>query len=194
MSCACEDTRFDNPEYRFRVSVFHRLIDTVTSQITQRFSATTELVTKFSILFPHVLSTTDEQGIIKAAEILQQQYSCDLTEAFPVQLVTFAASLRSQIITLSSVQQVAHLLIVEYSAMASAFTDVVTALLLFLTLPVTVASAERSFSKLRLIKNYLRSTMGQDRLRHLALLSIEAESAEKLQMDQIIDDFATAIC
>ena len=52
----CEDTRFDNPEYRFRVSVFHRLIDTVTSQITQRFSATTELVTKFSILFPHVLS------------------------------------------------------------------------------------------------------------------------------------------
>ena len=74
-------------------------------------------------------------------------------------MVTFAASLRSQIITLSSVQQVAHLLIVEYSAMASAFTDVVTALLLFLTLPVTVASAERSFSKLRLIKNYLRSTI-----------------------------------
>ena len=84
-------------------------------------------------------------------------------------MVTFAASLRSQIITLSSVQQVAHLLIVEYSAMASAFTDVVTALLLFLTLPVTIASAERSFSKLRLIKNYLGSTMGQDRLRHLVL-------------------------
>ena len=139
-----------------------------------------------------MLSTTDEQCIIKAAEILQQQYSCDLTEAFRVQLVTFAASLRSQIITLSSVQQVAYLLIVEYSAMAPAFTDVVTALLLFLTLPVTVARAERSFSKLRLIKNYLRSTMGQDRLRHLALLSIEAESAEKLQTEQIIDDFATA--
>jgi hypothetical protein len=76
--------------------------------------------------------------------------------------------------------------------MASALTDDVTALLLFLTLPVTVASAERSFSKLRLIKNYLRSTMGQDRLQHLTLLSIEAESAEKLQTDQIIDDFASA--
>ena len=67
---------------------------------------------------------------------MQQQYSCDLTEAFPVQLVTFAASLRSQIITfVITVQQVAHLLSVEYSAMASAFTDVVTALILFLTLP-----------------------------------------------------------
>jgi uncharacterized protein YozE (UPF0346 family) len=131
----CEDTRFDNAKYRFRVSVSHRLTDTVTSQITQRFSATTELVTKLSILFPHVLSTNGGQGIIKAAEILQQQYSCDLTEAFAVQLVTFAASRRSQIITFSSVQQVAHLLIVEYSAMASVFTDVVTALLLFLILP-----------------------------------------------------------
>ncbi|GAA6073826.1 zinc finger MYM-type protein 1-like [Tachysurus ichikawai] len=29
------------------------------------------------------------------------------------------------------------------------------------TLPVTVAAAERSFSKLKLIKNYLRSTMAQ---------------------------------
>ena len=72
------------------------------------------------------------------------------------------------------------------------FPDVVTALLLFLTLPVTVASAERSFSKLRLIKSYLRSTMNQDRLRSLALLSIEAQSAESLETDQIIDDFANA--
>jgi len=76
--------------------------------------------------------------------------------------------------------------------MSSAFPDVVTALLLFVTLPVTVASAERSFSKLRLINSYLRSTMNQDRLRSLALLSIEAHSAESLETDQIIDDFANA--
>ena len=33
-----------------------------------------------------------------------------------------------------------------------------------LTTPVSVASAEHSFLKLQLIKNYLRSTMQQDRL------------------------------
>ena len=54
------------------------------------------------------------------------------------------------------------MIIVDYSAISSGFTDVVTALLLFLTLPVTVATAERSFSKLKLIKNYLRNTMGQE--------------------------------
>uniref|UniRef100_A0A3Q1EGE4 TTF-type domain-containing protein n=1 Tax=Acanthochromis polyacanthus TaxID=80966 RepID=A0A3Q1EGE4_9TELE len=43
------------------------------------------------------------------------------------------------------------------------------------TLPVTVASAERSFSKLKLIKTYLRSSMAQDRLTGLAIISINHE-------------------
>ena len=80
----------------------------------------------------------------------------------------------------------------DHAAMTSAFTDVVSALLLFLTLPVTVATAERSFSKLRRIKSYLRSTMGQDRLCALALLSIEAESAQFMKTDKLIECFASA--
>ncbi len=47
-----------------------------------------------------------------------------------------------------------------------------TALRIALTLPVTVAQAERSFSKLKLIKSYLRSTMSQQRLNGLAIISI----------------------
>ncbi len=47
------------------------------------------------------------------------------------------------------------------------------ALRLLLTLSITVASGERSFSALKLIKTYLRSTMKQERLSALALISIE---------------------
>ena len=36
-----------------------------------------------------------------------------------------------------------------------------------------VASAERNFLKLKLIKSYLRSTMSQERLSGLTILSIE---------------------
>ena len=43
---------------------------------------------------------------------------------------------------------------------------------ILLTIPVTVASGERSFSKLKFIKSYLRSTMSQERLNGLAMLSI----------------------
>ena len=48
---------------------------------------------------------------------------------------------------------------------------------LFLTIPVTVGTAERSFSKLKLIESYLRSTMSQERLHSLAILSIESKTS-----------------
>lgn len=46
------------------------------------------------------------------------------------------------------------------------------AISLLATIPATSCSAERSFSGLRRLKTYLRSTMGQERLSHLALLNI----------------------
>jgi len=94
--------------------------------------------------------------------------------------------LKHDIARLPSIKQLANMLIVENYALSSGFTDVVTAFLLCLTVRVTVASAERSFSKLKLIKNYLRSTMGQERLCRLALLSIEASRAKSIDVDQVI--------
>lgn len=187
-----EDSRLTNAEVRFRINVFNCLIDTVTSQLTQRFTSMNNLVTKFNIIFPQVLSSTEEHEILLKATSLQKEYSSDLSESFPVQLVTFAASLKSEIRKLSSVKDLAHLLIVDYAAMTSAFTDVVSALLLFLTLPVSVATAERSFSKLRLIKSYLRSTMSESRLSALAILGIEADRAKLMKTEKLIDCFASA--
>ena len=61
--------------------------------------------------------------------------------------------------------------------MQSAFLNVCIAIRIFLTTPVTVASAERSFSKLKLVKNYLRSNMKQEGLSGLAIMSIEYDTA-----------------
>ena len=54
-----------------------------------------------------------------------------------------------------------------------------------------MATAERSFSKLKLIKTYLRNIMQDDRLSGLAVLSIEHAEARKLDVSKIIDDFAS---
>ena len=64
------------------------------------------------------------------------------------------------------------------------------ALRILLTIPVTVASAERIFSKLRLIKTYLRSTMADERLSFLAILSIENDVAYELDLSTAIRQFA----
>ena len=47
-------------------------------------------------------------------------------------------------------------------------------------LMITNCSGERSFSKLKFIKNRLRTTMSHGRLSHLALMSIECDSLNKL--------------
>ena len=57
---------------------------------------------------------------------------------------------------------------------------------ILLTFPVTVASGERSFSKLKPIKNYLCTSMSQDRLCRLALLSIEKDIASKLDYKDLM--------
>lgn len=66
------------------------------------------------------------------------------------------------------------------------------ALRLLLTLPITVASGERSFSTLKQIKTYLRSTMSQERLNGLAMISIEQRVRRSLNMEDIIKSFAEA--
>ncbi len=74
------------------------------------------------------------------------------------------------------------------------FPEVYRLCQLILTIPSTSASAERSFSALKRIKTYLRSTQGQDRLSALATISIEKELLTCLQgkpefYDNVIKEF-----
>jgi len=59
-----------------------------------------------------------------------------------------------------------------------------------LTIPVSIAF-ERSFSKLKLIKSYLRPTMSQQRLNELALLSIRKDFLNEINYDNLIDNFTS---
>lgn len=61
-------------------------------------------------------------------------------------------------------------------------------LLVLLTMPVATATVERSFSVLKRVKTYLRSTMNQERLSSLALLHIHREV--EIDVNQVIDEFA----
>lgn len=61
---------------------------------------------------------------------------------------------------------------------------------IFATLPITVAAAERGFSKLKLIKTYLKTTMVQERFSGLSMISINHVVSQKLSYDNVIGDFA----
>lgn len=55
------------------------------------------------------------------------------------------------------------------------FPAIYTALSIGLTLPVSSSSPEQAFSKLKLIKNRLRSTIGENKLESLMIISCEKD-------------------
>ena len=61
---------------------------------------------------------------------------------------------------------------------------------MYLVLMVTNCIGERSFSKLKHIKNRLRTTMTQERLTYLALISIEYDVLREINFDELIEEFA----
>ena len=69
------------------------------------------------------------------------------------------------------------------------YSQVCTVAHLLLVLPSTNAVSERSFSSMRRLKSYLRSTMGQARLNHLMLLSIYKDLLDGLDLKMTANEF-----
>nr|XP_023020258.1 uncharacterized protein LOC111508862 [Leptinotarsa decemlineata] len=70
------------------------------------------------------------------------------------------------------------------------YPNVEILLRMFICTPVTNASAERSFSCLKRIKEYHRSNMTQTKLNSLALLNIENDVTKTLDFTNTIQSFA----
>ncbi|XP_029342136.1 zinc finger MYM-type protein 1-like [Acyrthosiphon pisum] len=85
-----------------------------------------------------------------------------------------------------SVERILHILS-SYN-LISAFPNLYKAYKSLGTIPASSASAERSFSKVKLIKTRLRSTTGQDRLESLLILSMEKDI--EINYNEAINTFA----
>ena len=70
---------------------------------------------------------------------------------------------------------------------------VVNIIQLYLVCPTITANAERSFSQLRRIKTYSRSTMNQRRLNGLLILSTYHEELDSLNIYELANDFVMRI-
>ena len=68
-------------------------------------------------------------------------------------------------------------------------SQVITLLHLILVIPSTNATSERSFSAMRRVKMYLRSTMSQDRLNHIVLLHCHKDTTDSLDLIAVANEF-----
>ena len=70
-------------------------------------------------------------------------------------------------------------------------SQVVTLVQLLLVMPATNAISERSFSAMRCIKTYLRSTMLQERLNATMVLHVHKESTDALNLQRLSNEFVS---
>ena len=80
--------------------------------------------------------------------------------------------------------------VMKVTGLHRVYADLYELYRIFVTLPVTTASCERSFSKLAIVKNKLRSTMSQDRLQSLLMLFVESDLTNKIEFEPVIERFA----
>ena len=70
--------------------------------------------------------------------------------------------------------------------------NVIQLLALLFVLPCSSATAERSFSALRRLKTYLRSTMSAERLNSICVFHVHKELTDDLNIGNIMQDFICA--
>ena len=77
----------------------------------------------------------------------------------------------------------------ELSPLKDAFPTLFRLIQTALTICVSTASCERTFSALKRIKTYLRSSMQEERLVDLAVLSVERGISQTLSLEDVVDNF-----
>ena len=83
-----------------------------------------------------------------------------------------------------------NLLLALGSCDMDSFPNIHSLLVLACTLPITSAEAERSFSLLRRIKTYTRSTLASEHLSDLAVMSMHYN--ERISVDEVLHAFIQA--
>ena len=155
-----------------RVATYYSTIDTILEEMNRRFSTSSlALLNAMEALLPNSEKFLDVSTLLP----FLNHYEIDVTEV-EVEVTLAKTFLSESSIDLNAVHEV-------YNAFLPAeqcFPCLLKTFKIAMTIGVSTASAERSFSSLRRLKTYLRSTLSQDHLSDLALLYIERDISGQL--------------
>lgn len=179
-----EDEQISDPEHNFRVNFFNVLLDQALMSIQERFDQMNNFKEIFGFLFNSLEFENDDT--LKASCFKLANFLSDINGLELFTEITMLSKMAS-IGNLSSLDVLKY---IHKNRLLEVVPNLSIALRIMLTIPVTVATAERSFSKLKLIKTYLRSTMSDDRLNSLAIISIENDLSSNIDFSEVISEFA----
>ena len=187
----CQTQRTNTPaatplEY-YKCALSIPLLDHLLSELDSRFNDTRERVIKFMSLMPSTMLTKECSDIQEDLKEMVSLYSDNL----PCES-TLATELHCWRVKWEQDRNDSEKCNTIMKALAAAdkdmFSNIHVLLKIAATQPVTSCECERSISKLRLVKSVRRSTMTEDRLNGLTLLSVHRDF--NLDLDSLLDKFA----
>ena len=158
--------------------LYFPLIDSILVELNDRFSSTTlSMIKSMSAVYPESENFLNVDVIDEFALHIDADRS-NLKNEFQVLKSMFNSE------NTSSIFEFLRRII----PLCTAFPQTMKMIKGALTMPVSQVTCERSFSKMKIIKNYLRNSMSDDRLSHLTLLSIVRDIV--IDYESVVDKFA----
>ena len=176
-------------EAKFKACVYCAVFDRLIQEFHERFQDFNVFAEMFSCLLPRNFGDSSsfkqlaehyERDIEPDTAALEYTQFCSLVKSTP----EIQAELQE-----ATIQDI--LLFLKKHRLDTAYPYITVLYRILGTISVSTAGAERSFSKLKLIKSYLRSTMSEERLTGLALISIERQFADSIRINDVISRFSS---
>lgn len=184
MSLAFDPMKKDDKDAIERL-LFDPIMNALLSNMKKRSEVYEQLESNYSFLIN--LNSMSNEEIVDSCKNIVSKYPNDLNEN---QLIN-ECEIAKNYFTFNKLTHDSMYKTMFNDNLCASFPNIDIFLRMYLSMFVTNVSDERSFSKLKLIKNYLRNTIGDDRLNSLSILAIEYEVLDNLNFDEIIDEFVS---
>ena len=180
------------PEFHTSVEGYYRqayfeVLDVICSTIEDRFRQPGYQL--YSNLEQLLLKAVCKENYSSEFDFVTKFYGPDLNvHALEMQLQIFATNFIMEG-KKTSIKDILKYLRNISSAQRAFLSEICIIAKLILVMPATNAVSERSFSALRRVKTYLRSTMKQTRLNHLMILHVHKDITDSLNLNDIGNEF-----
>lgn len=170
----------DSVEEYFRLSIFIPYLDSLISSLKSRFETNIQSDITLEKLHPNTIKKYSRTELRDISDNLNEFYRIDASHEIELWQSYFSGKDCSNL-TFMDVILDPHV---------SFFPAITNLIQIFLTLPSTTCTVERSFSTLRKVKTWLRATTCEDRLNGLCMLSIHKDLIEQEHfVQEIINKF-----
>ncbi|KAI5014096.1 hypothetical protein ZWY2020_055486 [Hordeum vulgare] len=178
-----------NNEHHYRVDCFFAVLDMLVEELDVRFNVINSKV----LCCMSALSPSDQFGHYNVEKLMKlaQFYPDDFSDLVGLEqeldLYLDNVTHDTRFASLDSIVDLAKLLVTTKKHLS--YPSVYKLIKLALTLPVAVATVERCFSAMKIVKNALRNKISDDFMDHSLICFVGKESLNKIPNEVIVKRF-----